>query len=244
MEYQKAMSGFSSSSEYDIENNKNEEWFEVHSVAVTNTNPSSMVYVSIDTTPICPNITDKEFREMARRLLKWSTTAVERRLVDLNRYDGATKERMQYWFNRSDETTRQYLMSGFTRHYAALQSLTPTSLVRSDPNLDRMLGCAPNLKNVDRESAHVCGPNRERRLISIGLKFCEGLRDQNMYGDSRLSTLIHEVTHFADTFGSNDARYGLDPIAAQWGRSNPDQALRNADTLAGYVIYGEPLFAI
>lgn len=238
------MNYFSDSNRHEFKKNDSEEWFEVHSGAVTNTNPRSMVYVSIDTTPICPNMTDNEFREMARRLLKWATSAVDRRLADLRRNDGATKERMQYWFNRSEEATRQYLIGGFVRHSSALKSLTPTSLVRSDPNLDRMLGCVPNLKNVDREAAHVCGPNTERRLVSIGMKFCDGLRDQNMYRDSRLSTLIHEVTHFTDTFGSSDARYGLDPVAAEWGRNNPDQALRNADTLAGYVIYGEPLFAI
>ncbi|MCA8271683.1 hypothetical protein LGN17_03995 [Burkholderia sp. AU30280] len=70
-----------------------------------------------------------------------------------------------------------------------------------------------------------------------------GLRDQNMFGDSRLSTLIHEVTHFADTFGSSDPRYGLDPTATAWARAHPDLALRNADTLTGFVIYGEDLFA-
>ncbi|WNC93393.1 M35 family metallo-endopeptidase [Paraburkholderia sp. FT54] len=229
---------------YGFREYENEEWFEVHSGAVTNTNPGSMVYVSIDTTPICPNMIDKEFRAIARQLLAWAISAVDRRLVDLSRYDAATKERMQYWFNRSDENTRRYLTTGFTSHLATLKSLAPTSLVRSDPKLDKLLGCSPNLKNVDREAAHVCGPNTQRRLVSIGMKFCDGLRDQNMYGDSRLSTLIHEVTHFSDTFGSGDARYGLDPVSAEWARNHPDQALRNADTLAGYVIYGEPLFAV
>ncbi|MEM5383208.1 M35 family metallo-endopeptidase [Paraburkholderia phymatum] len=151
---------------------------------------------------------------------------------------------MMYWFNRGDEVTRQYLLIGFSGHLAALQSLAPTSLVRSDPKLDRMLGCTPNLKNIEREAAHVCGPNTERRLISIGMKFCSGLRDQNMYADSRLSTLIHEVTHFVDTFASSDSRYGIDPTAAEWSRNNPEQALHNADTLAGYVLYGEPLFPV
>jgi hypothetical protein len=106
-----------------------------------------------------------------------------------------------------------------------------------------MLGCVPNMVDIDNEAAHVCGPNTERRLISIAMKFCTGLRDQNMFGDSRLSTVIHEVTHFVDTFGSGDPRYGLDPTAAAWARANPDQALRNADTLTGFVIYGEELFA-
>jgi len=34
-----------------------------------------------------------------------------------------------------------------------------------------MLGCVPNMGNVDNEAAHVCGPNTERRLISIAMKF-------------------------------------------------------------------------
>ncbi|NLP63363.1 M35 family metallo-endopeptidase [Paraburkholderia sacchari] len=238
------MNEFSNDNKYGFKLTEDEEWFVVHDSAVTNTNPGSMVYVTIDTTPICPNMTDREFRVMAKRLLGWAVTLVERRIADLNRYDSATKARMTYWFNRSDDGTRQYLMAGFSRHLAALKSLTPASLVRSDPKLDRMLGCVPNLINVDQEAAHVCGPNTERRLVGIALKFCNVLRDQNMYGDSRLSTLIHEVTHFADTFASGDPRYGIDPKAAEWARNNPEQALRNADTLTGYVIYGEPLFAV
>ncbi|MCW5116046.1 peptidase M35 [Burkholderia cenocepacia] len=228
---------------YDFDANEDKEWFLVHSGAVTNTNPGSMVDVYINTTPICPNMTNRQFIITASRLLKWSIILVERRITDLKRYDKTTKDRMIYWFNRCDENTRQYLLDGFSRHLSILKTLTPHHFVRSDPNLDRMLGCVPNMVDIDNEAAHVCGPNTERRLISIAMKFCTGLRDQNMFGDSRLSTVIHEVTHFVDTFGSGDPRYGLDPTAAAWARANPDQALRNADTLTGFVIYGEKLFA-
>ena len=228
---------------YDFDANEDKEWFLGHSGAVTNTNPGSMVDVYINTTPICPNMTNRQFRITASRLLKWSIILVERRITDLKRYDKTTKDRMIYWFNRCDENTRQYLLDGFSRHLSILKTLPPHHFVRSDPNLDRILGCVPNMVDIDNEAAHVCGPNTERRLISIAMKFCTGLRDQNMFGDSRLSTVIHEVTHFVDTFGSGDPRYGLDPTAAAWARANPDQALRNADTLTGFVIYGEKLFA-
>lgn len=228
---------------YDFDANEDKEWFLVHSGAVTNTNPGSMVDVYINTTPICPNMTNRQFRITASRLLKWSIILVERRITDLKRYDKTTKDRMIYWFNRCDENTRQYLLDGFSRHLSILKTLTPHHFVRSDPNLDRMLGCVPNMVDIDNEAAHVCGPNTERRLISIAMKFCTGLRDQNMFGDSSLSTVIHEVTHFVDTFGSGDPRYGLDSTAAAWARANPDQALRNADTLTGFVIYGKELFA-
>ena len=228
---------------YDFDANEDKEWFLVHSGAVTNTNPGSMVDVYINTTPICPNMTNRQFRITASRLLKWSIILVERRITDLKRYDKTTKDRVICWFNRCGEKTRQYLLDGFSRHLSILKTLTPHHFVRSDPNLDRMLGCVPNMVDIDNEAAHVCGPNTERRLISIAMKFCTGLRDQNMFGDSSLSTVIHEVTHFVDTFGSGDPRYGLDPTAAAWARANPDQALRNADTLTGFVIYGEELFA-
>ncbi|MBR7985405.1 peptidase M35 [Burkholderia cenocepacia] len=237
------MNNLSSHNNYTFDADEDQERFLVHSGAVTNTNPGSLVDVYINTTPICPNMTNREFRMMAVRLLKWSTILVERRITDLKRYDKATKDRMIYWFNRCDENTRQYLINGFSRHLSVLKTLTPHHFVRSDPNLDRMLGCVPNMSDIENEAAHVCGPNTERKLVSIAMKFCTGLRDQDMFGDSRLSTLIHEVTHFTDTFGSTDPRYGLDPTAAAWARANPDQALRNADTLTGFVIYGEALFA-
>ncbi|MCA7921427.1 peptidase M35 [Burkholderia cenocepacia] len=237
------MKNLSDHNEYDFATGEDKEWFLVHSGAVTNTNPGSTVDVYINTTPICPNMTNREFRIMVSRLLKWSIILVERRITDLKRYDKTTKDRMIYWFNRCDENTRKYLLDGFSRHLSVLKTLKPHHFVRSDSKLDRMLGCVPNMIDIENEAAHVCGPNTERRLISIAMKFCTGLRDQNMFGDSRLSTLIHEVTHFVDTFGSGDPRYGLDPAAAAWARTNPDHALRNADTLTGFVIYGEELFA-
>lgn len=237
------MNDISNHNEYNFDADEDNEWFLVHSGAVTNTNPGSLVHVHINTTPICRNMTNREFRIMVARLIKWAIILVDRRIADLKRHDEKTKERMIYWFNRFDENTRHYLISGFSRHLSVLKTLTPHNFVRSDPSVDRMLGCVPNMSNIDNEAAHVCGPNTERRLISIAMKFCTGLRDQNMFGDSRLSTLIHEVTHFIDTFGSDDSRYGLGPTAAAWARANPDLALRNADTLTGFVIYGEDLFA-
>ncbi|MBN3786810.1 M35 family metallo-endopeptidase [Burkholderia sp. Ac-20353] len=233
------MNDFSSKNKYDFDSNENEEWFLVHSGAVTNTNPGSIVYVSIDTTPICPNMTDREFRVMARRILGWTEKAVDRRISDLNRNDNRTKDRMHFWFGKNDEATRQYLLTGFHQVSRVIKSLAPTNLVRSDQQTDRILGCAPNLKNLDGEAAHVCAPNTSRKLISIAMKFCDGLRDEDEDHDSRVSTIIHEVTHFADTFASGDSMYSISTPLALWGQRNSELALKNADSLAGYVLYGE-----
>jgi len=233
---------FSDKNEYDFQIDENEEWFLVHSGAATNTNPGSQVYVSIDTTPICPNMTDNEFRIMARRLLNWAEKAVDRRIKDLETNNKNTKERMQFWFGKGDDKTRRYLLSGFERVSTTIKSLAPASLVRSDPNTDRILGCTPNLKDLDREAAHVCAPNTTRKLISIGMKFCSGLRDEDEHHDSRISTIIHEITHFKDTFASEDHMYSISTPLALWGQHNPELALTNADSLAGYVLYDEPRY--
>ncbi|MDY7803748.1 M35 family metallo-endopeptidase [Burkholderia stagnalis] len=233
------MNEFSEKNQYGFDIDEDSEWFLVHSGAVTNTNPGSVVYVDIDTTPICPNMTDKEFRVMARRLLGWAAQAVDRRISDLNINDHKTKERMEFWFGVSDETTRQYLLVGFRRVSGVIKSLAPTNLVRANPETDKILGCAPNLKNLDGEAAHVCAPNTDRRLISISKKFCSGLRDEDEDHDSRVSTIIHEATHFIDTFASGDSMYTISTPLAMWGQRNSELALRNADSLAGYVLYGE-----
>lgn len=235
------MNEFSRENPYDFKQNNDDEWFIVHDTAVTNTIPGSMVNVTINTEPICPNMTNKEFRVMAKRLLVWAEMAIDRRLDDLKRNNTITKDRMQYWFGRSDEETRLYLFDGFLRVSNVLKSLTPSNLVRTDPETDRILGCTPRM-HTGNEAAHVCGPNTERKLISISLKFCTGLRDEDEDHDSRVSTIIHEITHFSDTFSSSDSMYSISRPLAFWGQRNSALSLKNADSLAGYVLYEESRF--
>ncbi|WP_081068564.1 PAAR domain-containing protein [Burkholderia cepacia] len=54
--------------------------------------------------------------------------------------------------------------------------------------------------------------------------------------DSHVSTIIHEATHFQDTMSSTDDQYTITPLLPGWGRSNPDLAINNADSIAGYVV--------
>ncbi|WP_250476010.1 M35 family metallo-endopeptidase [Caballeronia sp. GAFFF1] len=218
----------------------NQDYFEVAS-ATTNTVEKSSATVFIDSTPICPNMTDREFRELAAKLLKASQDLVERRLADLRRYDAKTKERMTYWFGTSDEPSRRYLIAGFEKVSRVLGDLRPTNLIRSLSDEDRSLGCAPNLKNLDGEAAHVCKPNINTRRIAIAIQFCTTLSNFKMFADSRVSTLIHEVTHFLDTFDSTDEMYSISTPLALWGQRNSVLALRNADSLAGFVVYDESI---
>lgn len=51
-----------------------------------------------------------------------------------------------------------------------------------------------------------------------------------------VSTLIHEVSHFNDTMSTRDHRYFISKCLT-FGSENPNQAINNADSIAGYVIY-------
>jgi len=51
-----------------------------------------------------------------------------------------------------------------------------------------------------------------------------------------VSTLIHEASHFKDTFGTRDHIYYMSK-SLQFAKTNPELTLDNADSIAGYVIY-------
>jgi peptidyl-Lys metalloendopeptidase len=217
-----------------------QEYFEVHT-SMTNTVEGSFVTVDVNMDRICPNMTNKEFRDMAERLISWANILLNRRLEDLRRNDIKTRERMRKWFGRSDDATRIYLLDGFSKVSAVMSELKPTHLIRSGSDEDRALGCAPNVSNLDGEAAHVCSPNIQNRRIAIDLQFCNVLTDYREFQDSRVSTLIHEVTHFVDTFGSGDPRYVISTPLSIWAQDHQDLALKNADSLAAFVIYDEKL---
>ncbi|MBC8736564.1 hypothetical protein F6X40_06975 [Paraburkholderia sp. UCT31] len=220
---------------YGFKANENEEWFEVHSGAVTNTNPGSMVYVTIDTTPICPNMTDAEFRAKVMKLRDDAVVLVDKRIAALNTWSLSEQARVANWFGTKDNATRNLLIQGFTAVNRVMRGLQPKNFIRQSPELDRVLGCLPHPVSSG-SAAHVCAPDTATHTISIHEVFCE-TRDFTSGGDSKLSTIIHECTHFTDTFWSKDWKYTITRFLATWGQENPQQAINNADSLAGYVVY-------
>ena len=85
--------------------------------------------------------------------------------------------------------------------------------------------------------AAVCKPDVATHTIAFTLEFCE-LREFSMESDSKLLTLIHEVTHFDDCFGSLDAVYHLSESRKAVATKGSSMKF-NADSLAGYVVWGE-----
>jgi peptidyl-Lys metalloendopeptidase len=212
------------------------QWVEV-ATGMTNTTPGSNVdvFLSMDGLPICPNMTDAEFRKRVLKLRDEAVLQVGKRITELQRWNSMEQARVAEWFGRNDGATRNRLLMGLIAVNGVLRDLKPKNFVRQSPELDRYLGCQPNMKNFGA-AAHVCGPDTATHTICIHELFCT-MRDRSAGADSKLSAIIHEATHFTDTFSSGDHKYTITPFLPRWGQENPDLAIDNADSIAGYVVY-------
>ena len=120
-----------------------------------------------------------------------------------------------------------------------LRNLDSKNFVRLTAS-GKLVGCTiPN--HGDTTVAMVCGPDVSTHTIAFNTSFCH-LRDTSAEADSKLSTLIHEVTHFDDTFGSFDSIYYLRESRKAVGTER-SKVKTNADSLAGYVVWGEVFYA-
>ena len=219
---------------HDFDNSESGEWFTVHSGAVTNTNPGSMVQVTISAERICSNMTNREFRKMVLAKRDQAVALVEARLKDLSRWSASDQERVQRWFGRSDESTRVTLTCGLTAIARVLRELAGYNFTRWDSERYAHVGCVPN-PNRSGVVASVCSPDTVTHTIAINPDFCT-MREFSWDKDSVVSTLIHEARHFSDTMATKDWRYFMDKCLTL-GEENPSQAIDNADSIAGYVIY-------
>ncbi|RQR57003.1 hypothetical protein DIE21_00475 [Burkholderia sp. Bp9140] len=209
----------------------------VHDSAVTNTRQGSKlkVFLTLDGPPICPTMTDAEFRELMMELRDEGVGLVAERLRRLAEWAPAERRRVWTWFGTDGDEIRLSLVTGLTATLEVMRSLRPGNFLRAHPDLDRSLGCLPTNKHVGTV-AHVCGPDTATHTISIHEEFCT-IRDRSRAATSKLSTIIHECTHFKDTFGAGDPKYGITRFLPEWGQANPELAIRNADSIAAYVIW-------
>ncbi|MDP9585271.1 UNVERIFIED_ORG: hypothetical protein J2791_004586 [Burkholderia contaminans] len=88
---------------------------------------------------------------------------------------------------------------------------------------------------VAKNRAAVCKPDSDKRVIAIYSAFC-GDPFGDLRRETQIKTLIHECTHFTDTFNSVDAMYGNSEIGMKiFAMNNPEIAITNADSITGYV---------
>jgi len=186
---------------------------------------------------ICPNMSNSEFAAMIMQRRDKAIELVAQRLVDLERWSRTDRERVAEWFGRDDQHIRSRLLSGLTKLQRVLQGLTPDNFVRYSEEAMALVGCTSNGQNKVGLVAAVRSPDIATRTIAIHLDFCE-LRDYSFTRDSQVSTLIHEVSHFVDTFGAQDHQYYMDQ-SRKLARSRPDLVIENADSITGYVVYDD-----
>ncbi|VWB47115.1 M35 family metallo-endopeptidase [Burkholderia lata] len=227
------MSGFSEN-KYDFEVQDNEEWILVHSGAVTNTNPGSMVYVSINTTPICSNMSNKEFRKLVMRARDAAISLIQQRIAGVTMWNVAEQARARLYFGRADNDIRATLAIGLPRLLIAVQELVPEKIVRWDDTMNKRLTCGV-VPDSGSNTAAVCKPDSEKRIIAIYSKFCR-ISNGDLWTAAKVKTLIHECTHYIDTFNSDDIAYSDTESGLRiFAMNNPDSAIRNADSITGYV---------
>ncbi|MCA8062748.1 hypothetical protein LGM89_19020 [Burkholderia sp. AU31624] len=227
------MSGFSGN-KYDFEVQENEEWVLVHSGAVTNTNPGSMVYVSINTTPICANMTNKAFRELVMKARDAAISLIQQRIAGVTTWNVAEQARARLYFGRADDDIRTALAIGLPKLLNAMQELVPERIVRWDDAMNKQLTCGV-IPDNGSNTAGVCKPDSEKRIIAIYSKFCT-ISNGDLWTAAKVKTLIHECTHYIDTFDSDDIAYSDTESGLRiFAMSNPDGAIRNADSITGYI---------
>ncbi|WP_224009177.1 M35 family metallo-endopeptidase [Paraburkholderia tropica] len=103
--------------------------------------------------------------------------------------------------------------------------------------MDRATGCVPNRKNITGEVAHVCRPDTATHTIAIQERFCTLDNKSAATMDSKQLTIVHECTHFIDTFGSVDYNntYGQF-LSKRLAQSEPKMAIQNADNISWYIL--------
>ncbi|SAK51986.1 peptidase M35 [Caballeronia fortuita] len=213
------------------------EFFNVHS-SMTNTVEGSSVDVFVNTERICPNMTNAEFRNAFADAQAEAIAKIEVRLEALNAWRAGEKNRVFQWFGRSDQHMREHLLAGLGRVLEVVRRFGPENVVRTDSEADKATGCLPNPRGLDAEAAHVCAPDTATHTIAISLGFCT-MRPRSGGGDSRVSTIIHEASHFLDTMATEDPKYGIVPMLKTWGQAHPELAIKNADSVAGYCVYSD-----
>lgn len=184
---------------------------------------------------ICHNMTNKEFCTLVLGLRNQAVELIDVRLKDLGKWGKAEQQRVATWLGVSDEPIRQHLQSGLEGCVRVLKGLSCDNFVRYSEQLMRNVGCTPSGNKLGL-AAEVCKPDVKTHTIGIAAGFCTIPR-ASFSIDSQLGTLIHEVTHFDDTFSSIDTVYRMRfslPLA-----SRPNEARVNADSITGYVLYGD-----
>lgn len=206
----------------------------VHDTAMTNTRPGSKVYVDINTKPICPNMSNEAFRKIVMRARDEAVRLINARIAALARWDANEQARVITYFGRANAQIRSTLSAGLPRLRSAMQELVPEKIVRWDSETGKSLSCTV-VPDSGQNRAAVCKPDSSKRVVAIYSSFCSDPFGE-LYHEAQIKVLIHECTHFTDTFDADDAMYGNSESGMKFfAMNNPDLAINNADSITGYI---------
>lgn len=159
---------------------------------------------------------------------------IQRRERLLTEWSATEKQRVKDWFGVADEETRAFLRTGLAKLIAALAVMTGKNFVRYTPDFGEQQGCIPS--SPEDQVAAVCRTDVQTRTIAFTRRFC-GISEISPNKDSKISILIHEVTHFDDIFGTYDHKYGLH-VSRMLATTDAVKTKTNADSYAGYICDG------
>ncbi|MGN8106599.1 M35 family metallo-endopeptidase [Paraburkholderia sp. 22098] len=208
-------------------------WITVHDTACTNTSPDSCVDVVLDPTPICSNMTNREFRDVFVSSRATAVTLTHNRIKSLARWDYSEQARAKKWFGSSSEEVRAAMTVGLPKLLDVVRNLKPENVIRWDQQRQRNITCTVFPDNGSTDAA-VCKPDSARRIIAIYPHYCTSPEAQ-LWKGNKVFTLIHECTHFTDVFDSTDDMYGISVGLSLWAQTNPGKAIKNADSITCYV---------
>ncbi|UXU90276.1 M35 family metallo-endopeptidase [Burkholderia sp. S-53] len=222
----------------DADTQDNGDWIHVGK-GESNTVRGSKVVIplSLNGPPICPNMTDAEFRKLVLGLRDEAVVITKQRIAELGRWTPDIQARVAVWFGSPDNAIRTRLTAGLRALVTVMSDLTAKNFVRPGSDADLATGCLPNMKGLDGEVAHVCRPDTATHTIAINIHFCS-LPDRSASNlSSKQLTIVHECSHFIDTFGSDDypgayGRWACERLA----KEHPEQAIGNADSIAWFVL--------
>jgi hypothetical protein len=188
---------------------------------------------------ICSNMSNAEFFALMDGLRDKAVRLLTDRLNELARWNRTDQDKVGIWFGSTETTTRYLLIEGLTRMREIAKGLTSRNYEKQTPENLARAGCIPR-SGENIAAASVCKPNGAYTIF-IGATFCTMEVEKNRFdgvpldGDSKLLTLIHEISHFPVTMDSEDHWYTT-RISREHAADRDAFCLSNADNIAGYVI--------
>ncbi|WP_174425860.1 M35 family metallo-endopeptidase [Cupriavidus basilensis] len=190
-------------------------------------------------TLICQNMSNAEFYATMNRLRDKAVRLLADRLVELDRWNRADQDKVRLWFGNAREDTRETLRDGLARMREIMHGLTDRNYERQTKEALARVGCVPRAKGDEiPAAASICKPDGTYSIF-IGHLFCTMPDEANRNNvtpsanDSKLTTLIHEVSHFPSAMNTEDSWSNIKWAQKQAARDK--FCLNNADSIAAYV---------